>query len=239
MKAIILAGGKGTRLKPYTMVLPKPLIPVYDVPIIEIIICKLIVSGISEIIVSCGYLHHLIQTYLDDGKRFGIPIRYVIEETPLGTAGSISLVKNLSDHFIVINGDTLCDIDFDEMLKNHPDNNNDVTIGTYRMKYQIDLGVLNFDSEMRLEGYVEKPTDEYLISMGVYIFSSKVLKSMNHAEKIDLPDFILKLLKNGYRIAGYEHKGIWLDMGRPSDFVKIQEDEELHNRLKPLLGKYE
>jgi len=235
MQAIILAGGKGVRLRPYTMVLPKPLMPVYERPIIEIIVRHLIRSGISEVIISSGYLHHLIRAFFGNGTRYKIPIRYVVEKKPLGTAGSISLVDGLKDNFIVINGDTLCDIDINAMLQQHNKDGNDVTIGSYKMRYKIDLGVLEIDENQRLIGYKEKPEMKYAVSMGVYIFNTSVLSNMTHGEKLDLPAFVLRLREQGYHVGCYNHPGIWLDIGRPTDFARVNEDETLYEELKSLL----
>ena len=237
MQAIILAGGQGIRLKPYTTVLPKPLLPVNEKPIIEIIIRQLAEAGIKEIIVSVGYLGQLLEAYLRDGSQYGIKIDYSREEKPLGTAGPISLIDNVSDDFFVINGDTLCDVDFTTMLQEHRDSANAATVSAYRKKHTIDLGTLELDDNLQITAYNEKPTIDYIVSMGIYVFKSSVKKELEVGAHLDLPDFIMQLRDKGYGVGAYMHSGIWMDMGRPSDFEKIQDEESLSSQVKALIGK--
>lgn len=236
MQAIILAGGKGIRLKPYTTVLPKPLLPVNGKPIIEIIIRQLADAGVKEIIVSIGYLGELLEAYLRDGSQYGIKLDYSKEEKPLGTAGPISLVDNLSDEFFVINGDTLCDVDFASMLQAHRDSGNAVTVSAYRKKHLIDLGTLELNDDLQITAYNEKPEIDYIVSMGIYVFNSSVRKELEVGAHLDLPDFIMRLREKDFAVGAYMHSGIWMDMGRPSDFEKIQEDESLSEQIRTLIG---
>lgn len=237
MQAIILAGGKGIRLKPYTTILPKPLLPVNGKPIVEIIIQQLAEAGVKEIIVSVGYLGQLLEAYLRDGSQYGIKISYSREVNPLGTAGPISLINNLSDDFFVINGDTLCDVDFQSMLQLHRESGNAATVSAYRKNHMIDLGTLELDDQLQITAYNEKPTIDYIVSMGIYVFNSSVKKELKVGEHLDLPDFIMQLRDKDYAVGAYMHSGIWMDMGRPSDFEKIQDDESLSNQIKALIGK--
>ena len=237
MQAIILAGGQGIRLKPYTTVLPKPLLPVNGKPIIEIIIRQLAEAGVKEIIVSVGYLGQLLEAYLKDGSQYGIKLNYSREEIPLGTAGPISLIDNLSDDYFVINGDTLCDVDFTSMLQKHRDSGNAATVSAYRKKHTIDLGTLELTDDLRIIAYNEKPTIDYIVSMGIYVFNISVNKELEIGVHLDLPDFILQLRDKNYAVGAYMHSGIWMDMGRPSDFEKIQKDESLSSQIRTLIGK--
>lgn len=236
MQAIILAGGKGIRLKPYTTVLPKPLLPVNGKPIIEIIIRQLAEAGVEEIIVSIGYLGQLLEAYLKDGSQYGIKLDYSREGIPLGTAGPISLIDNLSDEFFVINGDTLCDVDFTSMLQAHRDSGNDATVSAYRKNHMIDLGTLELSDDLQITAYNEKPKINYIVSMGIYVFNSSIKKELEVGVHLDLPDFIMRLRDRNYAVGAYMHSGIWMDMGRPSDFEKIQEDESLSEQIRTLIG---
>lgn len=236
MQAIILAGGKGIRLKPYTTVLPKPLLPVNGKPIIEIIIRQLAEAGVEEIIVSIGYLGQLLEAYLKDGSQYGIRLDYSREEIPLGTAGPISLIDNLSDEFFVINGDTLCDVDFTSMLQAHRDSGNVATVSAYRKNHMIDLGTLELSDDLQITAYNEKPKINYIVSMGIYVFNSSIKKELEVGVHLDLPDFIMRLRDRNYAVGAYMHSGIWMDMGRPSDFEKIQEDESLSEQIRTLIG---
>lgn len=237
MQAIILAGGEGIRLRPYTTVLPKPLLPVNGKPIIEIIIRQLAKSGVEEIIVSVGYLGQLLEAYLRDGSQYGVKLNYSMEEEPLGTAGPISLIKNLSDDFFVINGDTLCDIDFTAMLKAHRESGNAATVSAYKKNHTIDLGTLELTEDLQIIAYNEKPKIDYIVSMGIYVFNLSVKNELESGTHLDLPDFIMQLRDKDYAVGAYLHSGIWLDMGRPSDFEKIQNDDSLSNQIKTLIGR--
>lgn len=214
------------------MILPKPLIPipVLDKPIIEVIVRQLVRFGVDEIIVSTGHLKRLIQAYLDDGSEFDVRIRYVEEDHPLGTAGPIGIVDGLKDDFFVINGDTLCDVDFGAMLAHHREHRNGVTIGTFKESVKIDLGVVKVGADKTLVKYLEKPKINFRVSMGVYLFNSGTLPHIVSGETIDLPTFVLRLRDRGFRVGCFEHKGIWLDLGRPSDYERVQAREAFIKR---------
>ena len=171
MQAIILAGGKGTRLKPYTTVFPKPMLPVGDLPIIEIIIKQLVYHGFKDIIISLGYLGHLLEIYFKDEKKIqkGAKIRFVTELKPLGTAGPISLVKNLEDDFLVINGDILTTMNYTDFFKNHKEKKGVMTIAMYPKNVKIDVGVLEFDDNFQIENFIEKPVYHFYDNAGIYI----------------------------------------------------------------------
>lgn len=171
--AVILAGGKGTRLHPYTIAMPKPLVPIGDYPILEIIIRQLNIAGINRIIITVNHQADLIKTYFGDGHKWNVNIEYSLEDKPLGTMGPLKLLKNLPDNFIVMNGDILTDLNFKELLDNHIKEGNIYTISGYKRKHKVDYGVLHTDSNSYLNGFEEKPLLDYTVSMGIYAVSKK------------------------------------------------------------------
>jgi NDP-sugar pyrophosphorylase family protein len=228
VKAVILAGGKGHRLAPYTTVFPKPLMPIDDVPILEIVIRQLKQAGFDEITMAVGHLAELLMAYFGDGSKFDLHIRYSHEERPLGTAGPISLVEGLEEPFLVMNGDLLTTLDYQAMWEYHAGNGAIATLATFQRNVQIDLGVIETDEQHRVRGYIEKPTYHYQVSTGIYIFEPAVLKYIPKNKRMDLPDLILKLLATGQRVAAYSFEGLWLDIGRPDDYERAVVEFELH-----------
>ena len=227
MQAIILAGGKGARLKPYTMVFPKPLMPIGDYPILEVVIRRLKNYGFNDIVMAVGHLKELIRAFFDDGRQWGVNISYSVEEKPLGTAGPLQLVKNCEDNFLVMNGDVLTDLHFDDFFRYHKDNGAVCTIASYKKPVKIDLGVLKAKENNELYDYIEKPTLHYSVSMGVYAFKKEVLNYIPANEYFDFPDLIKKLLKNGKKVLEYPFDGYYLDIGRPEDYeLAIEEFEK-------------
>lgn len=220
MKAIILAGGKGTRLAPYTTILPKPLMPVGDKPILEIVIRQIVQFGFDEITLAVGHLSGLIEAYFGDGTRFGAKISYSREDKPLGTAGPLSLIDGLDETFLVMNGDILTDIKFSDMLKFHRLMGATTTMAVYEKTVDIDLGVLELDSDKWISNYIEKPKYKYNVSTGIYMFEPSVCKYLSRGRKIDLPTLILEMLKRGDKVAAFHLGGYWLDIGRHEDYEK-------------------
>lgn len=234
MKAVILAGGKGRRLAPYTTVLPKPLMPIGNMPILEVVVRQLGRAGFDEITMAVGYLAELLIAYFGDGKKFGANITYSREEMPLGTAGPLSLIKNLNEPFIVMNGDLLTTIDFNDLWNHHNRNDSIATLATFKRDVKIDLGVIETDQNMFITGYIEKPTYHYTVSTGVYVFSPKVLEFLPIEKKIDLPELILELLNSGNKVSAYPFEGYWLDIGRPDDYERaIEEFEQNQDSFLP------
>jgi NDP-sugar pyrophosphorylase family protein len=220
MKAVILAGGKGRRLAPYTAILPKPLMPVGDVPILEIVLRQLKHAGFDEIVMAVGYLAELLLAYFGDGHKLGLRIRYSREEEPLGTAGPLSLVEGLSERFLVMNGDLLTTLDYRALWQHHLDRGAIATLTTFRRDVKIDLGVVHVDDQGWVAGYTEKPTYHYTISTGIYIFEPEVLAYIPRQQRMDLPDLVLKLLGAGERVASFPFEGTWLDIGRMDDYER-------------------
>jgi NDP-sugar pyrophosphorylase family protein len=219
MKAIILAGGKGTRLKPYTYVLPKPLVPVGERPILAILIDQLKKSGVKDIVFCVNHMAELIMAYFGNGEKFGVNIEYSMEEQPLGTIAPLKLVKDLPEHFLLMNGDLLTDIDFKDVYDFHIKSGALVTVGAYKREVNIDFGVLQVKDGM-LTGFTEKPRYDYSVSMGIYVFSREVLDFVPEGRPYGFDDLMLNLLEKKQRVNVYPFDGYWLDIGRPEDFEK-------------------
>lgn len=223
VKAILLAGGKGTRLRPLTAVFPKPLVPLGHKPIIEVLLSKLKNSGLTDITISTGYLAELVMALCGDGKKFGVDIDYIKEDEPLGTAGPISLVDDLTDDFVVMNGDLLTTLNFRKMLTYHQEQEADVTIGIHRREVKIDFGVVDTEDGI-FKGFREKPTFHYDVSMGFNILSKRVLKYVENNKYLDMPDLILKVHEGGGKVSCYNEDCYWLDIGRMDDYAQAQID---------------
>lgn len=235
MKAVILAGGKGTRLKPYTTVFPKPLMPIGDMPILEIIIRQLKSQGLKDIIITVGHLGELIMTFFGDGSKFGVNIKYSKEDEPLGTAGGLGLIKGeLKETFLMLNGDTLTTLNFSDLINYHQRNGAITTIALKKRESYIDFGIVELGTDNTLKGYTEKPTITHLVSMGVYVFEPRVLEYIKPNKKLDFPDLIKTLILNGETVKGYIFEDYWLDIGRPDDYEKATKDfEKMKDRFLP------
>jgi len=226
MRAIILAGGKGTRLLPYTTVIPKPLMPVGEKPILEVIIRQLKYYSFSSVTMAVGYLAELIEAYFSDGNKYGIKIDYSREDKPLGTIGSLSLIDGLDKTFLVMNGDVLTNLDYCRLVDFHEKNQAVATIATYNKKVKIDLGILEMDENFRLTEFTEKPTLKYHVSMGIYVFEPEILSFIQPNGYLDFPDLVLALMKAGRKVVAFPFDGYWLDIGRHEDYVRAQEEFE-------------
>lgn len=230
----MLAGGRGTRLKPFTFAFPKPLVPIGDVPILEILVQQLRHAGIARITMAVGHLAELIMAYFSNGRFADLNIDYCREPHPLGTAGPLSLVPDLHERFLVLNGDLLTTLDFADMVRQHVASGAVATIGAYTKEQRIDLGVLEIDAEGKLQGYIEKPTHTYRVSMGVYVFEPEVLTLLKPGEHCDLPELMRRLLDGKKSIHVYPFDGFWRDIGRPEDYASaIEEFERLRPQLLP------
>lgn len=235
MKAVVLAGGKGARLAPYTKILPKPLMPVDDMPILEILLRQMKRNGVDEVVLTVGHLSQLLRAFFQDGKQLGMKIGYSFEQKPLGTAGPLSLVKGLDDSFLVTNGDVLTTIDFKALVESHRKTGAVATIASHARKVKIDLGVIQFNGENEIVGYIEKPTYDFYVSMGIYVFEPRVLDYIPYNQYLDFPDLVLKLIKAGERVLGYPYDGYWQDLGRPDDYEQAVQD---FAKLRPqILGE--
>lgn len=222
MKAVILAGGKGTRLRPYTTVFPKPLMPIGDKPILEIIIRQLKAHGFEEVLMLVGYLGELITAFFGDGKKLGVNITYYKEEQPLGTVGGMSLIRSeIDDDFLMINGDTLTTLNFTDFLDYHKSNGAIATIALNRRQVKIDFGVVEVERRTnKIRGYNEKPTLDNLVSMGVNAFSPEAIDHIEAGKYLDFPDLIHSLIASRKTVKAYIFDGYWLDIGRPDDYER-------------------
>jgi len=223
MKIIILAGGEGTRLRPYTTVLPKPLMPLGDKPILEHIIERLASQGLREITLSVGYLSGLIEAYFGDGSQLGVSLYYVREEEALGTVGPVRLIESPNKPFLVMNGDILTDLDFSAFTEFHASTSPLLTVATYEKEVKIDLGVLSLKGN-DITGYSEKPVLRYPVSMGIYCCSPAVLNFIPQDTRFDLPDLVNALLRKSKAVQSFHHRGYWLDIGRHEDYEHAQDD---------------
>jgi NDP-sugar pyrophosphorylase family protein len=227
MKVIILAGGKGRRLNPYTVVLPKPLMPVGDFPILEILLRQLKQSDLVDITLAVGHLGNLIQTYFGDGSKWGTKIRYSFEDEPLGTIGPLKLLDGLDQTFMVMNGDLLTTLNYRELIKYHQEQDAIATVGAQTRWVDIDFGVIQKNKDnKKMKNYIEKPRLSYLVSMGIYVFQPQVLEFIPKEEKFDFPDLMQLLLKKDKKVAVYHSEDFWLDIGRPDDYQRAVEEFE-------------
>lgn len=231
MKAVILAGGKGTRLAPYTTVLPKPLMPIGDMPILEIVLRQLARHGFDEVVLAVGYLAELLMAYCGDGSRFGLQIHYSREEQPLGTAGPLGLISGLTETFLVMNGDLLTTLDYQALYRYHRQRGAIATLAARQREVKIDLGVIEVDDQHWLQNYIEKPSIRYLVSTGVYMFEPQVLDFIVPNQRLDLPELVLRLRENGQQVNVYPFDGYWLDIGRHEDY-EIAIDEFARHRAE-------
>ena len=223
--AVILAGGRGSRLAPLTTVIPKPLVPVGDYPILEILIRQLVAARITNIVISIGYLGHLIQAVVGDGTQLGATVRYTREDEPLGTAGALALVTELAptEVVLVLNGDTLTDLHFRDLVDLHSSSGVAATIVTVRREMKVDFGVIEVGASQELVRYIEKPVYEYLVSIGVNVISGSTLSHIEPGERLDMPDFMLRLRDRGLDVRCAEHDCFWLDLGRIDDLREAGE----------------
>ena len=219
-RAIILAGGRGTRLKPYTLSMPKPLVPLDNKPILEIIILQLKKYGFEHITITLNHMGESIKEYFGNGKKLNIKIDYTFEKKPLSTMGPLTLIKDLPDNFLVMNGDILTDLNFDSFFLYHHHNNNNFSIASYIRTQKVDYGVLESNDDNRLVDFKEKPKNDYLVSMGIYMLNKKVINLIPENTFFGFDDLMHLLIKNKNFPFLYNYDGYWLDIGRPSDYEK-------------------
>ena len=223
MKAVILAGGKGKRLAPFTVTIPKPLVPVGEKAILEIIVNQLREANIKKLKFAVGYLAELIEAYFGDGSKFGVSIEYSREDKPLGTAGPVRLLVGEKEDFLVMNGDVLADMKFEEFLNFHKRSGSIATICCYEKTSRSSLGIVETDNNGFLKDYREKPVTTNLVSTGIYCFKPPVAEHIKEGECIDLPDLMRRLIDSGEKIGVYLMKDEWFDIGTFEDHAKAQE----------------
>lgn len=230
-RAVILAGGKGTRLAPYTTVFPKPLMPLGDTPILEIVLRQLAARGFDRATLAVGHLAELMEAFFGDGSKFGIAVDYSREDQPLGTAGPLAFIEGLDEPFLVMNGDVLTTLDYRAFLDEHAASGAVASVATKKRSTRIDFGIVQTDDAGDITGYIEKPEHEYRVSMGVYAFSPAALGHIATGERLDFPDLILRLLAADARVRAVPFDGYWLDIGRHDDFDRAQEEFQSKREL--------
>lgn len=231
MQAIILAGGKGTRLKPYTTIIPKPLMPIGDYSILEIIISQLIKYNFDDIIISTGYLSQLIKAYLESKKHLIGKIRFIYEDEPLGTIAPLKLIDNLDDTFLVMNGDILSDINYSDLFSYHHLKGGFATIATYERTVNIDFGVLRSNEKNQIIEFEEKPAYNFNVSMGIYIFQKKILELIPNSTYFGFDNLMNTMIEKKIQINSYPYSGYWLDIGRPDDYARSIEEFDQNSHL--------
>ncbi|MEJ3655410.1 sugar phosphate nucleotidyltransferase [Actinomycetes bacterium KLBMP 9759] len=222
---MIIAGGKGVRLRPYTTRLPKPLMPVGDeFCILEILLNQLSQRGFRSATLAIGHLGHLIRAFVGDGSRWNLRIDYVVEDFPLGTLGAVlGMLDRLPEHFLVMNGDVLTDIDYADLLRHHIAHDAPMTVAGYRRDVRIDFGVMTTE-DGRVVRFVEKPQIDYQVSMGVYGMSRRTLERYPAGVPFGFDNLMLDLLDRGHFPAVYSFDGYWLDIGRPDDYDRANSE---------------
>jgi NDP-sugar pyrophosphorylase family protein len=218
MRAIILAGGRGTRLRPFTTHIPKPIVPVGDMAIMEVVLRQLVDAGCDHVTVAVSHLAQLIMAYFGDGEKWNLKIDYSIEDKPLSTIGPLTLIDDLPDDFLVMNGDVLTDLNFGEFYRAHLTSGAIGTVATYERDVKIDFGVLGYGDDKRITSFCEKPVEHFSVSMGVYAFSRKILDIVPKDQAFGFDHLMLAMIEAGDDIRAYPFNGYWLDIGRPDDY---------------------
>lgn len=218
MRAIVLAGGMGTRLHPYTVVLPKPLLPIGDFPILEVIVRQLAYYGFDHITFAVNHQAELIEAFFGDGRKWDIKIDYALENIALGTMGPLTTIRDLPENFIVMNGDVLTDISYLHLYENHLNSKNVFTVSGYRRIQKIDYGILGVGNEGRLVSFKEKPSIPYIVSMGVYVANQEILQYIPPKTYFGFDQLMLRLIEDKIPVGVEIYNGYWLDIGRPDDY---------------------
>lgn len=225
MRAVILAGGKGTRLRPYTTLIPKPLVPLGgEYSILEIIIMQLSKSGFTHITLAVNHLSQLIMAYFGDGERLGVKIDYSLEEGELSTIGPLTLIDDLPENFLVMNGDILCDLNYKSFFDAHVDAGSRISVSAFRREVKIDFGVLRYDESGRLNKFQEKPEYDFDVSMGIYCINRSVIDALPLGEKYGFDNLMIDGLAKQEPIDIRPFSGYWLDIGRPDDYEYADEN---------------
>ena len=232
-QAVVMAGGKGTRLYPYSALLPKPLMPLGDMPVLELLLRRMKKAGITDVILAINHLGHLIKSFFGDGSQLGLNICYSNEDQPLGTAGALgNMIEDLDETFLVSNGDLLTTMDLTAMARQHLATGCDASIGVFQRVNKIDFGLIEFDAERRLCAFREKPTSLYFVSMGLYVLRREAVRPcIARGEYLDMPTLLMKMRAADADIRCYHDDCMWLDIGRPDDFALAQSLFERNREL--------
>lgn len=223
MLAVILAGGKGTRLKPFTMTIPKPLLPIGDVPILDVVLRQLGADGFDRVILTLGHMAPLFMSHFGDGSAYKMKIEYLRENEPLGTAGPLRELQDLPDDFLVMNGDLLTDLSFRDLVAAHRKSGAAATISVAAREERVDYGVIEMSEDGTFRDYREKPVIPYYVSMGINVLTRRAVQRIP-AGKFDMPDLMLALHRAGERVHCFRTSCYWQDMGRFDDYTRASED---------------
>ena len=216
--AVILAGGKGTRLKPYTISLPKPLVPIGEMPIIEIIIRQLVNNGFEHITVTINHMADIIKAFCGNGEKWNVKIDYSLEDKPLSTMGPLKLIKDLPENFLVMNGDILCDLNYKDFFIQHINSNALISVSTFKREVKVDFGVLRYGADKLLTEFQEKPKYDFDVSMGIYCLAKRVVEKLPRGCVYGFDTLMLDGIRNRDNIKISPFDGYWLDIGRPDDY---------------------
>jgi NDP-sugar pyrophosphorylase family protein len=230
-RAVVLAGGKGTRLRPYTVALPKPLMPVGEYPVLEIIVRQLRRYGFRHITMAVNHQADIIKAFFEDGGKWGVGIDYSMETEPLSTIAPLRLIAGLPRHFVLINGDVLTDLDMRSLFEKHVNEDRLFTIAATNRSHTIDYGVLETNPSNRLTGFSEKPTMSYMVCMGINVVNREILSGIPLRGKYGLDDLLRDLLHRRERVHVEPYNGFWLDIGRPDDYLRASEEFEQNRDL--------
>jgi len=224
--AIILAGGRGVRLRPYTVALPKPLMPIGEYPILEIIIRQLVRYGYSHITMAVNHQADIIKAYFQDGGKWGVRIDYSLENKPLSTMGPLKLIRNLPENFLVMNGDVLSDVNYADFFDEHVNGGRTFSILAHNRHDQVDYGVLRTDASGILTDFQEKPVNTYLVSMGIYAANREILNSIPEDTPFGFDNLMKAFIASGTFVNVVRYDGYWMDIGRPDDYIQASEEFE-------------
>jgi len=232
-RAVVLAGGKGSRLRPYTVVLPKPLMPVGEYPILEVILRQLAGQGFDRVTLAVNHQAEIIRAFCADGTRWGLNIDYSLETAPLSTIAPLCLIRDLPENFLLMNGDVLTDLAMSELYEKHVKEKRKFTIAAAQRTNVVDYGVLHA-RENRLTGFEEKPEFQYLVSMGVYVVNRSVLEKVPAGQKYGFDDLMLAMLARNESVHVEPYSGYWLDIGRVDDYMRaVDEFDARRDQLLP------
>lgn len=213
-----MAGGKGTRLEPLTTVLPKPLMPLVDRPIIDVLLRQLVRDGVQDVTIAVGHLGSLIEAWVTDDADYGIPVGFLYEDQPLGTAGALGNLERPEGTFLALNGDVLTTLRFGDLVARHEASGAIATVAVKERTVEVEYGVVHTDSDGRIERLEEKPTLRYTVSMGVYAFDPRIIELIEPGERIDFPDLLLRAVERGHDVGTYRFDGVWRDIGNRDDY---------------------
>src|SRR4051812_49308696 len=226
MRAVIMAGGRGTRLAPYTTVLPKPLMPLGDRPILDVVIRQLVAAGVQRVTISVGHLGGILEAWVRHKDDFGVPIDFLYESEPLGTAGALGFLEDAGGTFLAMNGDILTTLDYAKLIEFHRAKGAIATMATRERTVHVEYGVVHADDEQRIVRLEEKPMLTYTVSMGIYAFDGDVVGEIPAGRHLDFPDLLMRLAGEGGRVCAYPFDGYWRDIGNHDDYEQAIDDFE-------------